>query len=72
MNLTAEKIQSNWEEFISNIETYIKGERKQVATILRNISEDMELPRQKVSCARYGSVWTYHVDVIEQFKDMYL
>ena len=29
MNLTAEKIQSNWEEFISNIETYITGERKQ-------------------------------------------
>ena len=29
MGLTAEQIQSNWEEFISNIETYITGDRKQ-------------------------------------------
>jgi hypothetical protein len=29
MSLTAEQIQSNWEEFISNIETYITGDRKQ-------------------------------------------
>jgi hypothetical protein len=28
MNLTAEKIQSNWIEFNSNIETYITGDRK--------------------------------------------
>ena len=29
MNLTAEQIQANWEEFISNIETHINGDRKQ-------------------------------------------
>ena len=29
MKLTAEQIQSNWEEFISNIENHITGERKQ-------------------------------------------
>ncbi len=29
MNLTAEQIQQNWEEFISNIETHISGDRKQ-------------------------------------------
>ena len=29
MNLTAEKIQSNWIEFNSNIENYITGDRKQ-------------------------------------------
>ena len=29
MNLIAEEIQSNWDEFISNIETYITGDRKQ-------------------------------------------
>ena len=29
MNLTAEQIQKNWEEFISNIETHISGDRKQ-------------------------------------------
>ena len=29
MNLTAEQIQANWEEFIGYIETYITGERKQ-------------------------------------------
>ena len=29
MVLTAEQIQSNWEEFISNIETHITGDRKQ-------------------------------------------
>jgi hypothetical protein len=29
MVLTAEKIQSNWVEFTSNIEKYITGERKQ-------------------------------------------
>ena len=29
MNLTAEKIQANWIEFNSNIETYITGDRKQ-------------------------------------------
>ena len=54
--------------------TYIQivGNKKSVATILRNISDDMELPRQKVACERYGSVWAYHVDVIAQFKDMYL
>ena len=28
MSLTAEQIQSNWEEFLGNIETYITGERK--------------------------------------------
>jgi hypothetical protein len=54
--------------------TYIQivGNKKSVATILRNISYDMELPRQKVACERYGSVWAYHVDVIAQFKEMYL
>tara|TARA_R110002167_G_scaffold176748_1_gene376356 strand:+ start:43 stop:813 length:771 start_codon:yes stop_codon:yes gene_type:complete len=30
MNLSAEKIQANWVEFISNIETYITGDRKQL------------------------------------------
>jgi hypothetical protein len=29
MQLSAEKIQSNWVEFNSNIETYITGDRKQ-------------------------------------------
>jgi len=29
MNLTAEQIQGNWDTFISNIETYITGDRKQ-------------------------------------------
>jgi len=29
MNLTAEQIQSNWEEFIGNIETYISSPRKE-------------------------------------------
>tara|TARA_R110000744_G_C19295022_1_gene555077 strand:+ start:234 stop:1010 length:777 start_codon:yes stop_codon:yes gene_type:complete len=29
MKLTAEKIQSNWVEFLSNIETHITGERKE-------------------------------------------
>ena len=29
MKLSAEKIQSNWNEFISNIEKYITGERQQ-------------------------------------------
>jgi len=28
MNLTAEQIQANWEEFNNNIKTYIKGDRK--------------------------------------------
>jgi hypothetical protein len=28
MNLTAEQIQSNWEVFLNNIETYITGDRK--------------------------------------------
>ncbi len=28
MKLTAEKIQSNWEEFHSNIKKYIKGDRQ--------------------------------------------
>ena len=28
MKLTAEQIQSNWEEFIGNIEKYITGERQ--------------------------------------------
>ena len=50
----------------------ISGKNRQVATILRNISEDMELPRQKVPCKRYGEVWAYHVNVIEQFREMYL
>jgi len=30
MNLTAEQIQSNWEEFLGNIDTYISEPRKQV------------------------------------------
>ncbi len=30
MNLSAEQIQSNWEIFLNNIETYIIGERKQL------------------------------------------
>ena len=29
MKLSAEKIQSNWIEFNTNIETYITGDRKQ-------------------------------------------
>ena len=29
MNLTADQIQGNWDTFISNIETYITGDRKQ-------------------------------------------
>ena len=29
MKLTAEKIQSNWEDFISNIDTYISSPRKE-------------------------------------------
>ena len=29
MKLTAEQIQSNWEEFIGNIEKHITGDRKQ-------------------------------------------
>lgn len=30
MNLTAEQVQSNWEDFLSNIETYISEPRKQL------------------------------------------
>ena len=30
MNLSAEQIQSNWDKFISNIEKYITGDRKQL------------------------------------------
>ncbi len=29
MNLSAEQIQSNWEDFISNIENYITGNRRE-------------------------------------------
>ena len=32
MKLTAEKIQSNWEDFISNIDTYISSPRKEQLT----------------------------------------
>jgi len=40
MNLTAEQIQSNWEEFLSNIETYISEPRKQVLLDFYKSKED--------------------------------
>jgi hypothetical protein len=40
MNLTAEQIQSNWEEFLSNIETHISEPRKQVLLDFYKSKED--------------------------------
>src|SRR5210317_942031 len=40
MNLTAKQIQSNWEEFLSNIETYISEPRKQVLLDFYKSKED--------------------------------
>ena len=40
MSLTAEQIQSNWEEFIGNIETYITGERKSSLLAFYKIYEE--------------------------------
>jgi len=40
MKLTAEEIQFNWEELIANIETYIKGDRKQAMLDLYNKYKD--------------------------------
>lgn len=40
--------------------------------LLKSISTDMGLEVVKVNCPRYGEVNTYHIDVINRFKDMYL
>ena len=40
MNLTAEQIQANWDKFLSNIEKYIKGERKQLLLDFYNKFEE--------------------------------
>ncbi len=40
MSLSAEQIQSNWEKFLSNIEKYIKGDRKQLLLDFYNKFEE--------------------------------
>jgi phage regulator Rha-like protein len=53
------------------VDTELK-DNVQTFRILKNISTDLELPPRKVDDQRYGKVNTYHNDVIEQFKKMYL
>ncbi len=53
------------------VDTELK-DNVQTFRILKNISNDLELPPRKVDDQRYGKVNTYHNDVIEQFKKMYL
>jgi phage regulator Rha-like protein len=46
--------------------------RAQTWRVLKKISNDMGLPPKKVKDERYGEVNTYHVKVIEEFKNNYL
>jgi len=53
------------------VDTELK-DNVQTFRILKNISNDLEMPPRKVDDMRYGKVNTYHIDVIEQFKKEYL
>lgn len=50
----------------------IGGKNKSVATIMKNLSSEMNHEVVKVEDARYGFANTYHIDVIEAFKSEYL
>lgn len=50
-------------EFKANVQTW---------RVLKQLAADMSLPIKKVSDDNYGEVNTYHVDVIEAFKEEYL
>lgn len=50
-------------EFKSGVQTW---------RVLKQISDEMKLDIRKVVDPRYGQVNTYHVDVIERFKEVYL
>lgn len=45
--------------------------RAQTWRVLKKISDDLGLPPKKVKDERYGEVNTYHVSVIEKYKELY-
>ena len=60
------------EKYSNGIEWYILiCKPRQTWRILKELSEEMGKPVQKVTCPRYGEVNGYHVDVIEEFKKNY-
>ena len=63
MSLTAEQIQSNWEEFLGIIETHFEGERKDKLLAMYNELED------RASTAPASSVDHYHNAFIGGYID---
>jgi hypothetical protein len=63
MSLTAEKIQSNWEEFLEVIETHFEGERKEKLLAMYNELEE------RASTAPASSVDHYHNAFIGGYID---
>ena len=66
MKLTAEQIQSNWEEFIGNIEKYITGDRKQSLLDFYKKYEDRIILMPASHLDKYHSAfpggYVYHVN----------
>jgi len=63
MSLTAEKIQSNWQEFLEIIETHFEGDRKEKLLAMYNELED------RASTAPASSVDHYHNAFIGGYID---
>ena len=63
MSLTAEQIQSNWEEFLGIVETHFEGERKDKLLTMYNELED------RASTAPASSVDHYHNAFIGGYID---
>ena len=57
MKLTAEKIQSNWIEFNTNIETYITGDRKQKLLDFYSKFEDRIILMPAANNTKYHSAF---------------